>query len=521
MKTKKYNILLVLVLLFSGACDQDFVEVNTDPYAVTDVDPALLFAGGQRTQLGTWAAEHTIVQQFVNPYNQGATLGFNFNEDIEGVNNSNWNQLYPGPIRNLTQALILLEQEETPRPNLESMIRIWKAQAFMGLVDTYGNVPYSEAGRVVSDLIYNPEYEDDEVIYNDLYSEITNALATLDPGADFVSEDLFYGSNGSNSTTDAATQVEKWKKLGNSLLLRLGMRYSKIDPSKAESIVAEAVAGGVMTSNADNAYIAYGDGAVNANNSWLRDFSYFYYAAEPFVEQLKSTDDPRGKFILANFNDPAGVTNDEQPDTVLAEQFGAPVGIISTELADANGPYRGGRNGGLNYSQMNIWTIGSPDAPEFWVTYAQTSLLLAEAVVRGWISGDAETYYENAIRADFDVYSLYPNTFPIPEDQTTSYLSDPAVDFSLATNDDDALELINTQYWIVNLRNGTEAYANFRRTGYPNLEPNLYNNNLNGGFPRRFSYPDAEASSNAANYAEAAASMGGDNLLSRVFWDVP
>src|SRR5690606_25569345 len=119
------------------------------------------------------------------------------------------------------------------------------------------------------------------------------------------------------------------------------------------------------------------------------------------------------------------------------------------------------------------------------------------------------------------IYSLYPNTFPIPEEQISAYLSDPEVDFSLATSDEEKLKLINTQYWIVNLRNGTEAYANFRRTGYPELEPNLFNNNLNGGFPRRFSYPDAEGSSNAANYAEAVSAMGGDNILSRVFWDVP
>src|SRR5690606_19220312 len=112
------------------------------------------------------------------------------------------------------------------------------------------------------------------------------------------------------------------------------------------------------------------------------------------------TEDPRGKFILANFEDPAGVSNDQSPDTVLENQFGVPIGVISTTLADPNGPYRGAREGGLNYSQMNIWSVASPSAPEFWVTYAQTSLLLAEAAVRGWVSGDAASYYEEAIRAD-------------------------------------------------------------------------------------------------------------------------
>jgi hypothetical protein len=516
MKTIKHYILLCIILLLAGGCDQDFIEVNTNPYAVTEIDPALLFAGAQRTHLGSWAAEHTIVQQFVNPYNQGATLGFNFNEDIDGVSNPKWDQSYPGPIRNLMQAIVILG-ENTDRVNLLSMIRIWKAQIFMGLVDEYSNVPYFEAGRAVSDGMFYPKYDDDEAIYDDLYNEITGALATLNPGADYVPEDLFFGSSAENSTSNAADQVAKWKKLGNSLLLRLGMRYSKANTSKAQAIVTEAFAGGVMASNSDNAYVKY-DGTlyVQDENNNLRNFSYFYYAAEPFVEQLKSTNDPRGKFILANFADPAAVANDPDPDTDLANQFGVPVGVISTDLADPDGPYRGAREGGLNYSQMNIWIVASPAAPDFWVTYAQTSLLLAEAAQRGWVSGSAQTFYENAIRADMEVYALYPGTTPISETEITSYLAEPGVAF----NTTNALELINTQYWIVNLRNGTEAFANFRRSGFPALNPNLYNDNLDGEFARRMSYPDYEASSNADNYADAIGAIGGDNLLSRVFWDV-
>ncbi|MDV3310659.1 MAG: SusD/RagB family nutrient-binding outer membrane lipoprotein [Cyclobacteriaceae bacterium] len=516
MKAIKHYILAAAALMFAGACDQDFVDINTNPYAVTDIDPALLFAGAQRSHLGTWEAEHTIVQQFVNPYNQGATLGFNFNEDIDGVNNPKWDQSYPSVIRNMVQAMHLLG-EDTDRTNLLSMIRIWKAQVFMGLVDNYGDVPYFEAGRAVTDIIFAPVYDDDATIYADLEKELREAIAALNPSGDFVSADLFYGSNAENPTGSAADQVAKWKKLGNSLLLRLGMRYSKINAAKAEAIVKDAVNGGVMTSNDDNAYVKY-DGTLythNVNNN-LRNFSHFNYAAEPFVDQLKNTDDPRGKFIIANFADPGAVANDVDPDTELSNQFGVPIGVTNTEISDPNGPYRGSRAGGLNYSQINIWTIASPAAPEFWVTYAQTSLLMAEAAHRGWIAGDPKEYYENAIRADMDVYSLYPGVTPIPSTDVDAYLAHPDV----AYNDTDALELINTQYWIVNIRNGTEAFANFRRSGYPTLSPNLFNNNLNGGFARRMSYPDREASANAENYAKAAAAMGGDNLVGRVFWDV-
>jgi hypothetical protein len=317
MKTIKLCILIGCVLFFAAGCDQDFVEVNTNPTAVTSTDPALLFARTQIAIPGAYDAEHTIVQHFVIPYNTGANLGFNFNADIDGVSAYLWNESYTNLIRNTMHALSLLG-ENTARVNLRSMIRIWKAWVFMGLVDSYGDVPYSEAGRAVSDVIFFPKYDDDAAIYDDLYNEIKSAVAALNPNGDFVSADLFYGTHGSNKTSNAIDQVAKWKKLGNSLLLRLGMRYSKVNPAKAQSIVAEAFAGGVMTSNADNAYVKP-DGSLyvyNANN-FLRDNSYFYYAAEPFVNQLKSTTDPRGKFIFANFANPAQVAQDANPDINL------------------------------------------------------------------------------------------------------------------------------------------------------------------------------------------------------------
>jgi hypothetical protein len=520
MKTIKLFIPIVLICLFIGGCDDEFVEVNTNPYAVNEVDPALLFAGSQRSHLGTWAAEHTIVQHFVNPYNQGATLGFNFNEDIDGVNNPKWDDSYPSVVRNLVQALSLLG-EDSNRVNLLSMIRIWKAQVFMGLVDNYGDVPYFEAGRAVSDLIYFPAYDDDEAIYDDLYNEITGALATLDPAGDFVSEDLFYGSNGEIPTGSASGQVAKWRKLGNSLLLRLGIRYSKVDPARAESIVSQAFAGGVMESNDDNAYVKYdGNVYVWVDNDVLRDFSFFYYATEPLVEQLKATDDPRSPYMIATFEDPGSVANDNDPDTDLANQFGVPVGVSDAELADTSLGYRGTKGAGLDYSQINVFSVASPAAPAFYVTYAQTSLLLAEAAERGWVSGDPQTYYEEGIRADMDLYALYPNTTPITSAQVDAYLAEPEIAFNPAN----ALELINSQYWLVNFRNGTEAYANFRRTGFPDLSRNDFNDNLlaggGDGFAHRMSYPDREASANANNYSNAISAIGGDNLVTRVFWDV-
>jgi hypothetical protein len=529
IKIFKRLIFVCSVVLLAG-CDKDFEKINTNPYAVTAIDPALLLAGAQRSHIGTWNAEHIIVQQFVVPYNTGANDGFSFNSNIDANSNPKWDQSYAGgsngnspPVKNLIQALQLLGPN-TPRVNLRSMIRIWKAQVFMGLVDNYGDVPYSEAGRAVSDVIFYPKYDDDATIYDDLYKELKESIAALSTSGEFISADLFYGANAqpSTKTGNATDQVAKWKKLGNSLLLRLGMRYSKVNPTKAATIVAEAFAGGVMTSNADNAFVK-NDGTVfaQADNAALRNFSQFNYAAEPFVNQLKSTSDPRGKFMIAQYANPGSIASDLNPDVVLANQYGVPIGVTSDQILAPGSPYRGGRGTGLNYSQFNVNIVAAPGVPEFWVTYAQTSLLLAEAAKRGWIPGgdvQAKIYYENAIAADMAAYSLYSGTTPITALEITTYINSPGVLY----NPVDALKLINTQYWIVNIRNGTEAFANFRRSGFPALTPNPVAGVLGSpGFARRLSYPDLEASANTANYNAAAAAIGGDKLTSRVFWDTP
>ena len=521
-------IIISTVLIFEG-CDKDFVKINTDPYAVTSIDPALLFAGAERTFTGAgWETENTIVQQFVNPFNAGATLGPNFNADIDNFNNGRWDASYTGTapannpptggLKSLIQAAAILKGN-TNSVNLLSMIRIWKAQAFMGLVDEYGDVPYFDAGKAYIDNIFYPKYDDDAAIYADLEKEIREATAALNPAGDYVSADLFFGKNAAVSITSVSAQVAKWKKLGNSLLLRLGMRYSKLNPAKAQSLAAEAFAGGVMTSNADNVYVKYdGTLATNVFNLGLiNNNPRFYYAAEPFVNQLKSTNDPRSGFIVAKFADPNNPLSDPNPDYAAANQFGVPVGVISDALA--NPPYRGVRAGGYNYSQFNVKCVASQTAPTFWITYAQTSLLLAEAAKKGWIAGgdaSAQTYYENGITADIDSYALYPNGAAVSAAAKTAYLTDPAIVYNAAN----ALQLINTQYWIASVTNGTEAWANFRRSGFPALSPNLSNNNLSGGFIRRLSYPDYESSNNKVNYVAAVQAIGGtDNLTTRIFWD--
>jgi hypothetical protein len=307
-------------------------------------------------------------------------------------------------------------------------------------------------------------------------------------------------------------------------MLRLGMRYSKLDATKAAAIVTDALSGtGVMQSNADNAYIPYNTTDNNPLNAGPRGTNPFnYYLYEPFVNQLKSTNDPRGKYIAAYYQAP-NVINGVPQDTVLANQFGFPVGFSDGTVktkADYKGPAQSGN--GVRYTQLNYFSFGSNTAPIFVCTYAQTQLLLADAAIRGYVAGglgQATTYYNNGIRASMDEYVLYPNTSPIPAANYNSYIAQPAVALTAGT----ALQKINTQYWVVSLGNPGESFANFRRTGFPALTPNPFGGTTlpGGGFARRVPYPNIERSVNAANYNAAVAAMGGDDVTQRVFWDIP
>jgi len=522
-KISRIVIPFAVVLCFAG-CTKGFEEKNKDPYAITTIDPALLFTAAERNMnIGSWDGEQTIVQQYVNAYNAGATAGFQFNLDVDGYSNDRWGA-YTGVIKPLVQIISLAKDDPTHK-NLYDMVRIWKAFAFMTIVDTYGDVPYSEAGKAYLEGISSPKYDKMADIYADLYTELKTATADLSASNEYVTNDLFFGGATSSTPALIAAQVAHWKKIGYSLMLRLGMRYSKIDVAKAASIAQEAFTGGVILSNSDNVVVTqYNSTVGNGFSNLQRNVSpYFYYLAEPFVTQLKSTADPRLKYIGASYANPTTVTNIATRDTTTANQYGFPVGYdVGTAASNFPG-YRGTKGGGQNYTQLNYQVMVSSLAPAFFITNSQTQLLLAEAKFRGWITGSttAQQYYEAGVRAAMDEWNLFPGTFvpAVSNTEKDNYLLGPAV----AYNNTDALKLINTQYWICSITNGPEGFANWRRSGHPALLRNTYNDDLvpDGGFVRRMSYPDAEKASNAANYADAAKSMGGDKITKHVFWDNP
>ncbi|TDH23475.1 SusD/RagB family nutrient-binding outer membrane lipoprotein [Segetibacter sp. 3557_3] len=527
MNNLKRILTMCLAVSLMTSCDKGFEQLNTNPLAITQIsDPGLLLTNILRntSTAGGWDAESTIVQHFVLPYNVGATLGYQFNDNNPGINAGPWG-VYTGVLRTTGQ-LITLVKDNPARSNLYNMARIWRAYHFMWLVDHYGDVPYSEALQGQAEGKFYPKYDKGAVIYEDLYKEIKEATAALDPAKDNnAAFDIFVSTSAST-----AAEITFWKRLGYSLLLRLGMRYSKVDANKARTIVTEAFNGGVMQTNADNVVVrnmtdagAPIVGFENGRMTTIRVQNAFnYYVAEPFVDTLKRFRDPRLKFIAARYA-PLQSTAPQvvSPDTTMANQFGFPVGIDQSNFPTTHPSYRAPTGTGQNFSQLNYNVVANMTTPSLVITNAQTKLLLAEAAFRNWLPAGAQTaqqYYEAGVKASMDAYTLFPNTTPIPVSLQNEYLNVPGV----AWDNSSALSLINTQYWIENFNNGYEAWCNWRRTGLPVLKPNLINANLAGGFIRRFSYPQDEQTTNAVNYQAAVSTLGGpDFLTTRIFWDTP
>ncbi|UHG92875.1 SusD/RagB family nutrient-binding outer membrane lipoprotein [Spirosoma oryzicola] len=511
MKTNlKHTLTLLLSLSLLTGCDQGFDEINTNKVDPTYLAPSLIlnkaiintnYLDGFGT-LGMLTYNFGIVQQIITPY--GSSLsGANYDQVNSGNTPLVWTNFYRNVVKQLV-AVLDQTKSDPLQSNTYNAARIWRAYTFLVLTDTYGDVPYFQAGQGYTTETITPKYDPQQEIYKDILKELDEASAALTSTQTAVTTDILYGGD-----------VAKWKKLGYSLMLRAGMRLTKVDPTMAQSYVKKAVAGGLFQSNADNSVLRHTAIYNNyiANHLAAREKTNFYLAA-PFVNYLKQNNDPRLPIFAVRYVGAKGgqeqVNDRASSDPKL--QIGMPMGYNDVSIASTFS--QNGVASLWDYSQVNLNTVLKLDAPEFHVTYAQTQLLLAEAAVRGWVTGSAADYYTTGIRAALEQMAQYGSNSAISEAAIKAYLDAHPLDASKA------LDQINTQYWVASFLDGNEAFANFRRSGYPTLQKNPYpGSEVKGDFIRRMPYPDSEIVVNSGSLNEAIARQGPNTLDTRVWWD--
>lgn len=474
----KYKFLLLGLFLFPlASCDNEaLTDLNIDPNNPVDVPAINLVTQAQyavNNQL--WSrglnAEWTMlmVQHFAqNEYAEESRYTVDGN-DFDGE----WTTFYASVLNELSIARTMIVENEglgaDTKTNQLAIIDIMMNYAFQNLTDLYGAVPYTQALNSIE--FPQPQYDAQENIYPSLLSNMSAAVNSINESApSFSSGELIYNGD-----------MAMWKKMGNSLLMRMAMRVVDVDPSMATQYITEA-AGGMLTSNADNALFVF-DADPNVANPLYRDAVIGnrddFVVTDVLVDALKGMNDPR----LEKFAAP----------TNSGEIVGMPYGLTDGEAFALN-----------PVTSRPIDAVRTATAPAVIIDYAEVMFLTAEAYARNILSGDPAAAYAEGVRASMEYWDITDAA---------------AIDAYVAANPynaDNWKESVGTQKWIAFYMNGPQAWAEWRRLDYPVLEvPEAATNPV---IPVRLPYPISEQTRNAAAL-ETVTSQPND-LSTKLWWDV-
>ncbi|MEJ7737406.1 MAG: SusD/RagB family nutrient-binding outer membrane lipoprotein [Chitinophagaceae bacterium] len=470
----KKLIIVSAVLFMLASCTKDISKLNVDTKNATNVPSQTLFSNAQKNLADAMSSSNINTNIFRLLAQHWTTTTYtdepNYDLNTRGIPQIWWRTLYRDVLIDLTEAKRLLATEasvDAVKKNQMAMIDIMQVYTYYVLVNTYGNIPYTEASD------YNkvfPKYDDAKTVYYDLLTRLDADIAALNTAAKgYEVGDLLYDDN-----------ITSWKKFGNSLKLKMGILLVDVDAAKAKSVV-EAAAPNTFTSNADNAIFTYLNAPPNTNPIWVdlvQSNRQDFISANTLVDRLNALVDPRRQFYL-------------------------------TEVE--GGGYKGGTYGAsnsyINFSKPDE-KIVAPDFAGDLLDYAEIEFYKAEAVERGMnVAGTAEQHYNNAIEASIKYWGG-------TDADVSSYLSQPQVAYATAAGD--FKQKIGTQIWIALYNRGFDAWTAWRKYDYPVL---IAPPNADSPVPQRFTYPVNEQNLNVTNYNAASAAIGGDKVTTKLFWD--
>lgn len=555
MRQSKYiTIITMACALFFASCSDEYMEnMNTDPSKAATIDPnaqlttAQLQTYGDLSMMEIYRNYHyAFTQQLMGCWN---TTNYGGRHTLDNNEMSRiWTSFYTQSLKNIIDAQYRTA-EDAEKVNINSVLRIYRVYLISIITDTYGDAPFSEAGLGFLEGKFNPKYDKQEDIYNAFFLELEDAVNKIDPTKDKVTGDLIY-----------ADDVTKWQQLANSLRLRFAMRISNVNPTKAQTEFENALAanGGVITDASSDALIKYMTIAFSFGQEAYSDYrgnslSQLLFGNDPannpsylcstFFNQLYNSGDPRTFKISRCYYD--GLMSATSPDNrvdITQEMIekgiafsprdpGAyswepwPTGYdsdICKELAINNPSVTVTMAREVEPKLANNFL--KSDNPGVVMTSAEVKFLMAEATVKGWKVGSvsAEALYKQGVRAAMDFLTDNYGCMATTDAEFDAFIQDKG---AFGHTDNQKLEAINTQAWILHFTNPAECWANVRRSGYPKLKSPAeygFGQYLTGGteIPVRLCYPVLESSYNKENYHEAIERMGGtDNWHSLLWWD--
>jgi hypothetical protein len=484
----KYLLVVMIITLVVTSCKKNISDINFSPNSPSEPQTALLITNAQRNSVPGLIGSITprLYVQYTSDviYTQGSRY-FDKLFDYSGT--------YSGALADLTLVIKLNTDDATKsepyvlgggsNANQIASSRILKAFIFLNATDRWGDIPYSEALKGKEEL--TPKFDLQKDVYNDIFKELTEASAQLD-AAGTLKGDILLGNS-----------IPRWKKFANTIKLFAALHLSKVDPTLGKAKFNEALAGGVITSNADNIRYTYLLEAANENpiyNNYEVAKRYDYAVSKYFIDTLANSADPRLPVYAEK--------------TASGTYAGMPYGLAAGT----------GYNSGTVAAPGNVSLIGSKfrvqNAPTDLYNYASVLFAIAEASKLGWITGTpddaaAKTAYDAGIAASMSQHGISGAA-------TTTYAAQSSIVYAPAK----AIAQIIYQKYVANFMGYSyETWTDWRRTNFPALvpAPAAYTNPI--AIPRRQAYNAQEASLNKENYDAVVARQGPDELLTRIWWD--
>ncbi len=508
MKSMKYIVIAAVLSLFTAVSCEKFEEINTDPNKTTKVTSAML---------ATQILKDTY--RFWNPNASDFIQGNLFNKHIAYLDPSPYVSQYYysnypygsfGSFARLTDLKYMVQYAEgsVEEPSYRGLALYLKAAYGFSATLDMGDIPYSEAGMAL-DGITKPKYDTQAEVFAGILTDLQQAEALFAEGKTF-SGDFMFGGN-----------PAKWRRLCNAMQLKVIQTMSKKATTEQKARFAAIVnAGNLMTGNDDNLKLVFSTNPNAVYPMWANGETFRIKTgpSELAVDALKSLNDRR----LFYFTEPATA----QITGGLTEQdwdayAGAPTELAPDQLAL--------NNAAGNYSLLSKRYVKFMDNdPMLYFTYSEQCFIIAEAIEEGWVTGIAQTWYENGVKAILSYYRTLPHTtgevhgMEINQAYIDGYFTGAAA-YATAGTKQDRLQQIWVQRWLLDFYQGNGGnYPQFLRTGYPvyPLDPaTSLNPEDDSVYPKRWMYPTDEQTKNPENYQKAINSQyNGYDGINQVPW---
>lgn len=509
MKKKILNIVLAAAVTpFLCCCTDNFEEYNTNPYEPHSLNPPMLFATMITTGINVQQNDNQMIDQMVaGPFSGYLTManswgGSNFNTFNQ---TESWNQIpFNTPFEKFYSNYFKLETATGGKGHYWAMAKLLRVNTMLRVTDCYGPIPYSQVANGKTAVAYDSQ----EDVYKHMFEDLDYVIQML---GEFVDEvgglkplegyDPVYNGD-----------YNKWMRFANSLKLRLAVRISNVSPELARTKAEEVVKStrGLIDTNDNNAYVGVG---AEPNPLWLVASSWGEIRINATIASyMKGYSDPRSAVYF------------------------------TTSKLGGDSPYMGMRSGleGVKPATYSGYSMPNYEQKDDMLMFcaAETAFLRAEGALRGWdMGGSARDFYEQGVKLSFDQRKVsgadeyLANAVAVPEPfvdpvNPAKCNYTPKTKITIAWNEgastEEKLERIITQKWIANFPLGFEGWADYRRTGYPEVFPSV--SNLSNGVIdtnrqlRRLPFPLSEKQGNSANVSAAVSMLGGPDTGATDLW---